>query len=157
MLCLVTLQCLYAVQHYQKLLYQLCLYTAMCQYAVSRHYSVYRHSVVCYQLVYISRTLLCHTLYMFRSFKIYIDEVFKHFIAPKDVLELLSLKVCFLGLHYKAHCRVMKEIIDLLSAEKEEQTWQHMHSGVLYQCTSPRSNLYNSSRQEDRLDYCAES
>ncbi len=85
---------------------------------------------------------------MFRSFKIYIDEVFKHFIAPKDVLELLSLKVCFLGLHYKAHCRVMKEIIDLLSAEKEEQTWQHMHSGVLYQCTGPTDTTQADRRTD---------
>ncbi len=71
------------------------------------------------------------------------DEVFKHFIVSKDVLELLSLKVMILGPSLQGkgitHCRVMKEIIDLLSAEKEEQTWLHRHNGVLFLCTSPRS------------------
>ncbi len=78
---------------------------------------------------------------MFRSFQILMK--CSNTSLSKDVLELLSLKVMFLGpsLQGKSitHCRVMKDIIDLLSAEREEQTWQHRNSGVLFQYTSPRS------------------
>ncbi len=54
-----------------------------------------------------------------------IEDAYKHFIVSKDVLELLSLKLMFVGPPRQGKSttrrRVRKEIIDLLSAGEEEQ------------------------------------
>ncbi len=53
------------------------------------------------------------------------EEAYKHFIVSKEVLELLSLKLMFLGPPRQGKTttrrRVTKEIIDLMSAKEEEQ------------------------------------
>ncbi len=62
-----------------------------------------------------------------------IEQAYKHFIVSKDVLELLSIKFMFLGPPRQGKSttrrRLMKEIIDLLSALEEEQI--HGSTGIV--------------------------
>ncbi len=65
-------------------------------------------------------------MYLFAVIGYYkIEDAYKHFIVSKDVLELLSLKLMFVGPPRQGKSttrrRVRKEIIDLLSAGEEEQ------------------------------------
>ncbi len=65
-------------------------------------------------------------MYLFAVIGYYkIEDAYKHFIVSKDVLELLSLKLMFVGPPRQGKSttrrRIRKEIIDLLSAGEEEQ------------------------------------
>ncbi len=66
------------------------------------------------------------------------EEAYKHFIASKEVLELLSLKLMFLGPPRQGKTttrrRVTKEIIDLMSAKEEEQI--HGSTGTVECCSN---------------------
>ncbi len=66
------------------------------------------------------------------------DQAYRHFIVSKDVLELLSIKFMFLGPPRQGKSttrrRLMKEIIDLLSAMKDEQI--HGSTGTVECCSN---------------------
>ncbi len=66
------------------------------------------------------------------------EQAYKHFIVSKDVLELLSIKFMFLGPPRQGKSttrrRLMKEIIDLLSALEEEQI--HGSTGTVECCSN---------------------
>ncbi len=66
------------------------------------------------------------------------DQAYRHFIVSKDVLELLSIKFMFLGPPRQGKSttrrRLMKEIIDLLSAKEEEQI--HGSTGTVECCST---------------------
>ncbi len=66
------------------------------------------------------------------------DQAYRHFIVSKDVLELLSIKFMFLGPPRQGKSttrrRLMKEIIDLLSALEEEQI--HGSTGTVECCSN---------------------
>ncbi len=66
------------------------------------------------------------------------EEAYKHFIVSKEVLELLSLKLMFLGPPRQGKTttrhRVTKEIIDLMSAKEEEQI--HGSTGTVECCSN---------------------
>ncbi len=66
------------------------------------------------------------------------EEAYKHFIVSKEVLELLSLKLMFLGPPRQGKTttrrRVTKEIIDLMSAKEEEQI--HVSTGTVECCSN---------------------
>ncbi len=66
------------------------------------------------------------------------DQAYRHFIVSKDVLELLSIKFMFLGPPRQGKSttrrRLMKEIIDLLSAMEEEQV--HGSTGTVECCSN---------------------
>ncbi len=78
-----------------------------------------------------------HKLPVFNSVDNYkYEEAYKHFIVSKEVLELLSLKLMFLGPPRQGKTttrrRVTKEIIDLMSAKEEEQI--HGSTGTVECC-----------------------
>ncbi len=66
------------------------------------------------------------------------EEAYKHFIVSKEVLELPSLKLMFLGPPRQGKTttrrRVTKEIIDLMSAKEEEQI--HGSTGTVECCSN---------------------
>ncbi len=66
------------------------------------------------------------------------EEAYKHFIVSKEVLELLSLKLMFLGPPRQGKSttrrRLTKEIIDLMSAKEEEQI--HGSTGTVECCSN---------------------
>ncbi len=66
------------------------------------------------------------------------EQAYRHFIVSKDVLELLSIKFMFLGPPRQGKSttrrRLMKEIIDLLSALEEEQI--HGSTGTVECCSN---------------------
>ncbi len=66
------------------------------------------------------------------------DQAYRHFIVSKDALELLSIKFMFLGPPRQGKSttrrRLMKEIIDLLSALEEEQI--HGSTGTVECCSN---------------------
>ncbi len=66
------------------------------------------------------------------------EEAYKHFIVSKEVLELPSLKLLFLGPPRQGKTttrrRITKEIIDLMSAKEEEQI--HGSTGTVECCSN---------------------
>ncbi len=66
------------------------------------------------------------------------EEAYKHFIVSKEVLELQSLKLMFLGPPRQGKSttrrRLTKEIIDLMSAKEEEQI--HGSTGTVECCSN---------------------
>ncbi len=66
------------------------------------------------------------------------DQAYRHFIVSKDVLELLSIKFMFLGPPRQGKSttrrRLMKEIIDLLSAMEEKHV--HCSTGTVECCSN---------------------
>ncbi len=83
------------------------------------------------------------------------EDAYKHFIVSKDVLELLSLKFMFLGPPRQGKSttrrRLMKEIIDLLSAKEEEQI--HGSTGTVECCSNMLVQGSSDPTTGDRTAY----
>ncbi len=84
------------------------------------------------------------------------EEAYKHFIVSKEVLELLSLKLMFLGPprlgKSTTRRRLTKEIIDLLSAKEEEQI--HGSTGTVECCSNMLvQGTSNTTTAEKKTDW----
>ncbi len=84
------------------------------------------------------------------------EEAYKHFIVSKEVLELLSLKLMFLGPPRQGKSttrrRLTKEIIDLMSAKEEEQI--HGSTGTVECCSNMVvQNSSDTTAAEKKTDW----
>ncbi len=83
------------------------------------------------------------------------DQAYRHFIVSKDVLELLSIKFMFLGPPRQGKSttrrRLMKEIIDLLSAEEEKKI--HGSTGTVECCSNMLVQSTSDPTTEERKAY----